>query len=80
MHKEKYVHLTQFERDRIEALLNYGYKQKDIALVIKRDPSTISREIKKHKQKQSRKWTPNRQGYDSELANLKARVKRRNAK
>lgn len=80
MHNQKYTHLSQFERDRIEALLNGNHKQKDIAFILGRDKSTISREIKKYKLKRSRKWTPNKEGYDSELAQLKAKVKRSNAK
>jgi len=80
MHNQKYVHLSQFERDRIEALLSYGYRQNVIANILKRNKSTISREIKKYRQKKSRKWTPNKEGYDSSLAQLKAKAKRRNAK
>ncbi len=37
--------LNQFERDRIEALLDAGIKQKEIAKILCRDKSTISREI-----------------------------------
>lgn len=38
--------LNQFDRDRIEALLNSNIKQKEIAKILQRDKSTISREIK----------------------------------
>ncbi len=38
--------LNQFDRDRIEALLNLNIKQKEIAKILQRDKSTISREIK----------------------------------
>jgi len=37
--------LNQFERDRIEALLDVGTRQKEIAKILERDKSTISREI-----------------------------------
>lgn len=47
----KYGQLTQFDRDRIEAMLAAGHNQKDIALVLKRSESTISREIRKHRKK-----------------------------
>ena len=36
--------LSQFERDRIEALLKSGHTQKEVAEIIGRDESTISRE------------------------------------
>jgi transposase, IS30 family len=47
----KYGQLTQFDRDRIQAMLAAGHGQKEIALVLERDKSTISREIKKHRKK-----------------------------
>ncbi len=37
--------LSQYERDRIEALLDAGISQKEIAKILCRDKSTISREI-----------------------------------
>jgi transposase, IS30 family len=48
---KKYGQLTQFERDRIQALLAAGHAQKDIALVLERDKSTICREIARHRKK-----------------------------
>ena len=80
MHNQKYTHLSQFERDRIEALLNSGHKQIEIANILGRDKSTISREIKLNKRKKSREWTPNKEEYDAGLANLKSYNRRRNAK
>lgn len=43
--------MTQFDRDRIEAMLAAGHCQKEIALVLKRSKSTISREIRRHRKK-----------------------------
>jgi transposase, IS30 family len=43
--------LTQFERDRIEALLKSGHSQKETARIIGRDESTISRERKRNSRK-----------------------------
>lgn len=40
--------LSQFERDRIEALLDAGTKQKEIAKILDRDKGTISREISRN--------------------------------
>lgn len=45
---KKYGQLTQFERDRIQALLAAGHARKDIALVLERDKSTICREVARH--------------------------------
>jgi IS30 family transposase len=40
--------LSQFERDRIEALLDAKTEQKEIAKILNRDKSTISREISRN--------------------------------
>jgi transposase, IS30 family len=68
----KYGHLTQFERDRIEAMKNKGHTQEEIAKVLKRDESTVSREIKKRRKKDGI--------YDAAYAQHLAYVKRRYAK
>lgn len=47
-----------------------GYKQKDIAGVIQKDPSVVSRELKRNRTKST---------YDPNRANLKARLRRINA-
>ena len=39
--------LTQEERYQIEALLKMGHHQSEIAVVLKRDKSTISREVRR---------------------------------
>jgi hypothetical protein len=41
-----YTQLTQEERYQIEALLKMGHHQSEIAVVLKRDKSTISREVR----------------------------------
>lgn len=66
-----YRHLTQADRDRIEALLDAGEKQKVVARVLKVDPATISREMK-------RKRTNGR--YDAATAQMKAQVRRSQSK
>lgn len=52
----KYKQINQFERDRIEILIKEGYKQKEIAMVLKRNPSTITREIKRNSRKKKNYW------------------------
>lgn len=42
-----YKQLTQEERYQISALLKAGHDQTDIAMILKRDKSTISRELKR---------------------------------
>jgi IS30 family transposase len=69
MKKQRHFnHLNQNQRDRLEVLLRSGCKQKEIAKVLKVDPSTISREINKRKRKNG--------VYDADTAEHKARVKR----
>lgn len=69
---KEYRHLTQADRDRIEALRGAGEKQKSIAKILKVDPGTISREIRKRKRKNGR--------YDAAMAQVKANVKRSRSK
>ncbi len=69
--KGSYRHLTQADRDRMEALLDSGEKQKEVAKILKVDPGTISRE-RKRKRKNGR--------YDAATAQMKANVKRRRSK
>lgn len=69
--RRSYRHLTQADRDRIEALLKCGTKQKDIAAILKIDPSTIGRE-KKRRRKDGR--------YDATVAEHKAQVRRLGSK
>lgn len=72
MKKQRHFrHLDQFDRDRMEALLDAGHTQKAIAGILKVDPGTISRE-RKRKRKNGR--------YEATTAQLKANVRRSNSK
>jgi len=62
-----YTQLTQEERYQISVLLKAGHKQNEIAELLKRSPSTISRELNRNK---------GRRGYRPKQANYKA-VERR---
>jgi len=70
--RRKYSQLNQLDRDRIEALIEAGHKQKEIAKILKVDPGTISREIQRRKRKNGR--------YEATVAEHKARVKRASSK
>lgn len=69
---KKYRHLNQFDRDRIEALLGRGVKQREIADILEVHKTTISREIAKRKR--------NNGFYSASTAEHKARIKRGNSK
>lgn len=66
--RRTFRHLNQFDRDRIEALILSGHRQKEIAKILKVDKGTISREIKKRQRKNGR--------YIASTAQHKANVKR----
>src|SRR3989338_871630 len=66
--RRSFRHLNQFDRDRIEALLEAGHTQEEIAGVLNVDAGTIRREIKKRKRKNGR--------YEASAAQKKASVKR----
>jgi len=79
MTKKKYKQLNQFERDRIEALLQSGHKQKEIAAILNRSEGTISREIKRNRLK--RNGPKNKKGtYKANQANQKATNRKQFAK
>ncbi|KKR78516.1 MAG: hypothetical protein UU24_C0034G0010 [Candidatus Nomurabacteria bacterium GW2011_GWA2_40_9] len=40
--RKRFCHLNDKKRDRLEALLNEGHLQKDIAKILKTDPSTVT--------------------------------------
>ncbi len=65
-------HLNATARDRLEALLDAGEKQKEIAKILKVNKSTISREVKKRERKNGR--------YDADTAEHKAQIKRSRSK
>ena len=64
--------MDQKDRDRIEALLKAGHKQKEIADILKVDKGTISRELRKRQRKNGH--------YEAATAQLKASVRRSNSK
>ena len=68
----QFHHLNQSDRDRLEALLNAGHKQKEIADILGVDKGTISRERKKRKLKNGH--------YEATTAQHKARIKRKHSK
>ena len=80
MKKKKYRHLCQAERDRIESLFDSGHSQKEIAQVLERDESTISREINRNRRKIRKKGGTIDGKYKSSLAQHKAYAKRKYAK
>ncbi len=49
--RETFRHLTERDRDRIQALYVWGHQQKEIAEVLGVSPSTISREMKRYNKK-----------------------------
>jgi len=55
---KQYQQLNQEERDQIYLLLGQGAKQKDIALALKRDKSTISRELSQNKHGKFNQYLP----------------------
>ena len=69
--KRSFKQLTQTDRDRMEALLSAGHTQKDIASILKVNPSTISRE-RKRKRKNGH--------YEATTAQRKAQIKRSRSK
>ncbi len=70
--RKPFSHLKQVDRDRIEALINAGHLQKEVAVILKVDEGTISREIKERKRKNGR--------YEATTAQRKANVKRSSSK
>ncbi len=70
--RTKGKHVDINERNQIEILLNRGYTQKEISLVLDIHKGTISREISRHKQADGI--------YRASVAQHKADIKRRNSK
>lgn len=77
---KNYHHLSQTEQDRIQALLDSGHKQEEIAQVLERDPGTISREIARNRKKLRAKGGTRAGPYLAGLAQIKSRSRRRYAK
>ena len=78
--EQMYKQLEKEERQEIEILIGRGYKQKEIAIVLGRSPSTISREINKNRRK-IRKIGGTIDGkYEARVAHQKYMVRRINSK
>lgn len=73
-------HLTQSERDRIQALLDSGHKKSEVARVLGRPKGTISKEIKRNRKRSRLKHGFGKGPYLASLAQIKARNRRRYAK
>lgn len=71
MNTKKYSHITKTERQEIAILLGKGYSRRNIAAVLGRNVSSISREIRYRKTKGK---------YDPDKAHHKARVRRQASK
>lgn len=80
MKNQKYTQLNQSERDRIEALLASGHKQKEIAEILKRDKGTISREISRNRRRKRARGGTVEGKYEATVAQQKAYVKRKYSK
>ena len=80
MKNKKYGHFTQSERDRIQAMLENGLKQKDIAKVLKRDEGALSREIERNRRKRHKNGMIIYGKYEASVAGNKSYVRRKNAK
>ena len=78
--KNKYVHLDQGKRDRFQAMLDAGHKQKEIAKVLEIDKSTVSREIKRNRKRIRKKGGTINGQYQSSIAQHKAYVRRKYSK
>lgn len=81
-YKGSYRHLTQADRDRLQALRDDGTTQKEIAIILKVDPSTISREIQRNRRKYRKKKNIKNKNarYEAGVAEHKAYVRRKYAK
>jgi transposase, IS30 family len=70
--RKPFRHLQQSDRDRIEALLDSGHTQEQVATILQFDAGAISRELRRRRQKDGR--------YVATVAQHKAGVKRSNSK
>ncbi len=78
--KKRYCHLKQTKRDRIQALLESGHQQKDIASVLGIDKSTVSREISRNRRKIRQAGGTINGRYEADIAQHKAYLRRYYAK
>jgi len=77
-----YQHLTQVDRDRLQALRDEGIKQKEIAKILRVDPGTICREISRNRRKYRKKKNIKNKNarYEADVADHKSYVRRKYAK
>ena len=80
MKNKNYGHFTQHERDRLQAMLEGGCKQKDIAEVLNRDPGSISREIKRNRRRRHKNGRTYYGRYQATIAGNKSYVRRKYSK
>lgn len=77
-----YEQLNQGKRDRLQALRDERVKQNEIAEILKVDPSTISREIKRNRRRyRKKKYIKNKNArYEADVAEHKAYLRRKYSK
>lgn len=80
MKNKNYGHFTQYERDRLQAMLEGGLKQKDIAEVLKKDPGSVSREISRNRRRRHKNGRIIYGRYEASAAGNKSYVRRRYSK
>ena len=80
MKNKKYGHFTQGERDRLQIMFAGGQKQKDIAAVLKKDPGSISREIKRNRRRRHKNGRTYYGRYSATIAGNKSYVRRKYSK
>jgi IS30 family transposase len=78
--QKKYEHFGQIKRDRLEALIDDGQTQKEIAKILEVNQSTISREISRNRKKMRTTGGTVSGSYESGAAEHKALVRRENSK
>ena len=76
----RYRHITQTERDRVQALLQAGHEQQEIARILNRDKGTVSREVARNSKKIRWKGGARNGAYESAAAEHKAYIRRKYAK
>jgi IS30 family transposase len=80
MKNKNYGHFTQYERDRLQAMLDCGHKQKKIAEVLNKDPGSISREIKRNRKRRHKNGRTYYGHYRATIAGNKSYVRRKYSK
>jgi len=80
MKNKQYGHFTQYERDRLQALLESGHKQAKIANVLKKDPGSISREIERNRRRRRKDGRVYYGKYEASVAQLKSYIRRKYSK